>query len=128
MVVVETISRDEVEITFRLGKNALENHELIDDADPNDLWFHLDGFPSGHCILEVNRNNNFDSNNKFNRINDIDSIDIIYAANLVKSHSKLKNHNKKLKVIYTPVKNLKKGKAKGEVIMLNIKKVSFIMI
>ena len=69
MVVVETISRDEVEITFRLGKNALENHELIDDADPNDLWFHLDGFPSGHCILEVNRNNNFDSNNKFNRIN-----------------------------------------------------------
>lgn len=116
MVVVETISRDEVEITFRLGKNAIENHKLIDDADPNDLWFHLDGFPSGHCILEVNR------------INDIDSIDIIYAANLVKSHSKLKNHNKKLKVIYTNVGNLKKGKAKGEVIMLNLKRVKTIMI
>ena len=61
-------------------------------SDPDDLWFHLEGYPSGHCILEVNQ-----KESKENSINyDIDTVDIIFAANLVKSYSKLKNHNKKL--------------------------------
>jgi predicted ribosome quality control (RQC) complex YloA/Tae2 family protein len=124
MVVIEKLEKDNYEVTFRLGRNAQENHELIDDADPDDLWFHLEGHPSGHCILEVNQKESKENSNNYN----IDTVDIIFAANLVKSYSKLKNHNKKLKVIYTPVKNLKKGKAKGEVIMMNLKKVSFIMI
>ena len=124
MVVIEKLEKENYEVTFRLGRNAQENHELIADADPDDLWFHLEGYPSGHCILEVNQ-----KESKENSINyDIDTVDIIFAANLVKSYSKLKNHNKKLKVIYTPVKYIKKGKAKGEVIMMNLKKVSFIMI
>ena len=124
MVIIEKLEKENYEVTFRLGRNAKENHELIDDADPDDLWFHLEGYPSGHCILEVNQKESKENSNNYN----IDTVDIIFAANLVKSYSKLKNHNKKLKVIYTPVKNLKKGKAKGEVIMLDLKKVSFIMI
>ena len=124
MVLIEKLEKENYEITFRLGRNAKENHELIDDADPDDLWFHLEGHPSGHCILEVNQKESKENSNNYN----IDTVDIIFAANLVKSYSKFKNYNKKLKVIYTPVKNLKKGKVKGEVIMLNLKKVSFIMI
>ena len=127
MVLVETIERDEVTITFRLGRNAAENHDIIDDSDPNDLWFHLDGFPSGHCILEIRLINNENHNNDFTNLVPTIS-EINYAANLVRSYSKLKNHNKKLKVIYCPVKNIKKGKSKGEVIILNLKKTNFVLI
>ena len=41
-----------------LGKNAKENHLLIDHADPNDWWFHIDNYPSGHCIVESTEINN----------------------------------------------------------------------
>ena len=127
MVLVETIERDEVTITFRLGRNAAENHDIIDDSDPNDLWFHLDGFPSGHCILEVRSINNVNLNNDFTSL-DPNVSEIAYAANLVRSYSKLKNHNKKIKVIYCQVKNIKKGKSKCEVNILNLKKTNFILV
>lgn len=86
---------------FRLGKNAKENFELIDDADPNDWWFHLADEPSGHCIVDAEV---------------IDKSMIIYAANLVKDNSKLKN-NKKVKVVFTQIKNIKKTKTLGTVIV-----------
>ena len=87
---------------FRLGENAKDNHTLIDDADKNDWWFHLDGESSGHCIVEKEL---------------IDKEDIIYASSLVKEKSKLKNESK-VRICYTQVKNLKKTKNPGEVILL----------
>jgi predicted ribosome quality control (RQC) complex YloA/Tae2 family protein len=63
-------------VNYRLGENAHENHELIDDADKEDWWFHIDGYPSGHCIVE--------------KIN-IDIEDIKFASNIVKENSKYKN-------------------------------------
>ena len=93
----------ENEILYRLGKNAKENHLLIDDADKNDWWFHLDNLPSGHCIVE--------------KTEELQISEIIFAANLVKNNSKYKN-NRNLKVCYTQVKNIKKGKNPGQVILL----------
>ena len=71
------LNSDNKDIVFRLGDNAKENHQLIDDADPNDWWFHLDNYPSSHCIVETNELNNQLT---------------IYAAQLVKEYSKYKNH------------------------------------
>lgn len=87
---------------FRLGANAKENHILIDEADPNDWWFHLDNLPSGHCIVECK---------------DLKKDLCLYAAQLIKEHSKYKNY-KKLKVIYLQIKNIKKTKNPGQVILL----------
>ena len=91
------------DINLILGQNSKENHNIIDNADSNDWWFHLDDYPSGHCIIETSE-----------LTNEL----IINAANLVKENSKLKN-NKKLKVVYLQVKNIKKTKNPGEVRLLN---------
>ena len=39
------------DIVFRLGRNAKENFELIDDADPDDWWFHDDFEKSSETIV-----------------------------------------------------------------------------
>ena len=97
-----TLNTENKDITLRLGDNAKENHILIDDADPNDWWFHLNNYPSSHCIVETdNLNNEL----------------IIYASQLVKEHSKYKTH-KKIGVTYLQIKNIKKTKNPGEVKLL----------
>ena len=35
----------------RLGENALENDRLVRSAGANDVWIHLDAFPSGHAVI-----------------------------------------------------------------------------
>lgn len=116
MVLTETIERNNVKINFILGRNAKDNHDIIDNSYPDSLWFHLDNVPSGHCILESESGSlvPFDE-------------DIYYAANLVKSYSKCKN-KKNTKVIYCCINNIKKGKSKGEVIILDINKTKFVIV
>lgn len=101
---------NEKNIVFRLGTNAKENHLLIDNADSNDWWFHLDSFPSGHCIVE--------SSELSNEI-------INYASNIVNENSKYKNH-KKIGVKYLQIKNIRKTKNPGEVKLLTKGKIFFI--
>ena len=96
------LESDNKNICLRLGDNAKENHQLIDDADPNDWWFHLDEYPSGHCIVEIP---------------ELTKEIIIYAAQIVKEHSKYKNF-KNVKVKYLQIKNIRKTKNPGEVKLL----------
>ena len=91
-----------------VGTNAKENWELINNSDPFDLWLHVDEQPSGHVIIKEKITNNTESNYP----NQIISI----AANYCKNQSKSKN-NKKLKIVYTEVLNIKKGKEFGSVIV-----------
>ena len=96
------IENSDIKVIFKLGQNANENHELIDYADKNDWWFHLQDYPSGHCIVERT---------------DIEKEDIIFASTLVKENSKYKNF-KKVSICYTQVKNIKKTRIAGEVKIL----------
>jgi hypothetical protein len=96
-------------IIFYLGENAKDNWNLL-NKDKNFIWFHLNSFPSGHCIAET-----YDINKKI----------INYGAMLVKNNSKYKNM-KNIKVIYTQLKNITKSTNIGEV---NIKrKCKFVII
>jgi predicted ribosome quality control (RQC) complex YloA/Tae2 family protein len=88
-------------IVYRLGRNAKENFKLIDEAIPDDWWVHLGDYPSGHCIINSNT---------------IDKSMIIFAGNLVKEYSKL-NNSKNIKIVYTQIKNIKKTKILGQVIV-----------
>ena len=88
-------------VVYRLGRNAKENFKLIDEAISDDWWFHLCDYPSGHCIIDSNT---------------IDKSMIIFAGNLVKEYSKL-NNSKNIKIVYTQVKNIKKTKTLGQVIV-----------
>ena len=89
-------------VNYRLGENAKENHLIIDDADKDDWWFHIDGHPSAHCIIE--------------RV-DIDTLDMEFASELIRKNSKHKEQ-KNLRFCFTQVKNLKKTKNPGEVKLL----------
>lgn len=42
-----------IDVEFVVGGNAQENHDIIDDASPDDLWFHVSGHPSCHVISKV---------------------------------------------------------------------------
>ena len=84
-------------INYILGENAKDNHQIIDYADGNDIWVHLDELPSGHCIIETNI---------------IKDIYLYNAYNLIIEKSKYKYCKK---IVYTYVKNIKKTKNPGEV-------------
>ena len=39
---------------IQIGKNKFENDELVRNANPNDIWFHISNSPSCHVILITN--------------------------------------------------------------------------
>lgn len=102
-----------------IGKNAAENWKLIDDADTFDLWFHLDDKPSCHVILKQNINNSNIINNTNNTLDYPNQI-IYIAAEQCKLNSKYK-HLQKLKITYTEISNISKGKEVGSVFVNNAK-------
>ena len=99
--------------TYYIGRNTKENWDLFSQAEPCDLWFHLDEGPSSHVFLPVR--------------DEIKQEEINEAAKLCKKHSikneKHKHENKdnkkykKTKVIYCEVRFLQKGRVVGEIII-----------
>jgi predicted ribosome quality control (RQC) complex YloA/Tae2 family protein len=100
-------------INFQIGKNAQDNFNIIDQANENDLWFHLADYPSCHVIASIPNLNI--SKKELKKI-------IKQGALLCKINSKYKKENN-LEVIYTEVKNVKKTEVIGEVITSNIKTI-----
>jgi predicted ribosome quality control (RQC) complex YloA/Tae2 family protein len=94
------------EYIYKLGRNAVENFELIDSSYLEDWWFHLEDYPSGHCVISSIKNELFDCSNEMK----------IFAGNLIKQYSKAKNE-KKIKIIFTQIKNIVKTKTVGQVIV-----------
>jgi predicted ribosome quality control (RQC) complex YloA/Tae2 family protein len=43
----------DLEVSYDVGQSAQENHDMIDAAEPTDLWFHVTGRPSCHVIAHV---------------------------------------------------------------------------
>ncbi len=107
----------ETSYTLYYGRNASENWELYDSAEADDLWFHLDDFPSAHVYLQVSKD-------------DPSEAALQYAARLVLQRTPKVNQEtpkiKKVNVIYCPRSNLKKGKSAGEILILTPKQLSSI--
>ncbi len=103
-----------------VGTNSKENWDLIDNSDPIDLWFHVDDFPSGHVVIkeifDTSQTNPISNEPEYpNQI-------ISLAANYCKSQSKCKDRTK-LKIVYTEISNLRKGKNIGSVYVSNPKHI-----
>lgn len=85
-----TRSKTVAGITYFLGESALENHQLLKQAQKNHWWFHLNDCESGHCIINTrNINPNI----------------ITIAGNYIKKYSKLKKDNM-VNICYTQVENI----------------------
>jgi predicted ribosome quality control (RQC) complex YloA/Tae2 family protein len=99
----------DIEYTIKVGSNAKENWYLIDNSYPEDLWFHLDEYPSAHVIISQQTNN---SNDIFypNQI-------IGIGADYCKSYSKYGKNLHKAKIVLYRNKKFKKGKEVGQVII-----------
>lgn len=116
----EIISNNIIKYEFIVGQNAKENWKIIDDADGNDIWLHINNFPSCHVIIKKYGLEEGDTENNINYSNQIIEI----GANYCKEYSKYKNQ-KKVKIVYTLIKNVKKSIVIGSV---NIKNEKYIII
>ena len=45
------LTEDGIEYTVWVGVNAKDNWNIIQQSEPDDLWFHVDNVPSAHVIL-----------------------------------------------------------------------------
>ncbi len=43
----------DLEVSYDVGQSAQENDDMLDAAEPTDLWFHVTGRPSCHVIAHV---------------------------------------------------------------------------
>ena len=92
---------------IKIGQNAKENWKIIDDCEPDDIWFHLQKIPSCHLICELKR--------------DLTKDEIYYLATLCKNNTNKCKNFKNVKVDYTFIKNVKKDKTKvGSVFIKNL--------
>lgn len=91
----------------KLGENAKENWELLDNSSENNIFLHLSSFPSGYVIIDANH----------------PTIDMIYiAALLCKNNTKYRNILN-IKVDYCRCSNVIKGDIMGDVIFKSKRQV-----
>src|SRR5687768_4490993 len=100
---------DETVYTIRVGDNAQDNWDLVDESSQNDIWFHVDNHPSCHVVLNVGERRQSPHKTVLN-----------YCAALCKEGSKVSNH-KNIKIIHTEIKNVKKADIVGSVFTKNTK-------
>ncbi|ETW82214.1 hypothetical protein HETIRDRAFT_318402, partial [Heterobasidion irregulare TC 32-1] len=104
-------------VTLYMGRDKVENEDLIKYAWPQDVWFHVDKLSSAHVYLRLPES-----------ISSWESIPeplLIDCAQLVKANSIEGNKKDNLTIIYTLGSNLKKtgDMAVGQVSFHNDKRV-----
>ena len=111
---MKTVTREMAfgKIDFLVGQNAQENHDLIDAAEENDLWFHISGHASCHVIGKIPEGLDLDKS-------DIMKV-VKQGAVICKSFSKFKS-DKNVKIDYTKIKNVTKLETPGSVSIINSK-------
>lgn len=91
--------------TIKIGKNKLDNWNIIDSSEPNNIWFHVSGAPSAHIVLTTVCD-----------IKDIPSRVIYHCA--VLSSKRSKSHKERHSLVnYTYIKCVTKGEHIGEVVI-----------
>ena len=78
---------------IKIGENANDNDKIISEANQNDIWFHLDKFPSCHVILSCSKK--YPPNEKM----------LYYCAKICKENTKFRNLPN-IKIKYTKIKNI----------------------
>jgi len=83
-----------------MGKDKVENEDLIKYAWPQDVWFHVDKLSSAHVYLRMPPDMTWDT---------IPKEVLVDCGQLVKANSIEGNKKDNLTIIYTPADNLKKS-------------------
>jgi predicted ribosome quality control (RQC) complex YloA/Tae2 family protein len=128
-IVTRFIPSLQLNLVYKVGKDATNNFEIIDQADKSDLWFHINNTSSCHviaCLKNITFNKYDDELPNYYDI-DFDSLDkkqqqqiIKQGAILCKQFSRLKNQ-KNVEIIYTKIENVFKTEPVGSVITYKTK-------
>lgn len=104
-----------------VGKDKVENEELIKFGLEEDVWFHVDKLSSAHIYLRMNEGESWDA---------IPDDLLTDCAQLTKANSIEGNKKDNITVIYTPWSNLKKdgSMAVGQVSFKDPRKVKKILV
>jgi predicted ribosome quality control (RQC) complex YloA/Tae2 family protein len=103
-------------VLFKVGGNAAENHQLIGDSAPNDIWFHIADYSSCHVVADIS-NLSIEMNKKA-----VAKI-VTQGAALCKQFSRQKS-DKNVAVIYTKIENVTPTSTPGQVTTLNTKTIT----
>lgn len=101
------------EIRFYIGKNKIENFDVIDKCSMDDLWFHAKNVSSCHVGCELPENL---SKKELSYI-------IKVGALLCKNNTNKLRVCKNVEIIYTYIKNVVKTDISGCVITQNTKTI-----
>ena len=123
-VVTRFIPSLKINLVYKIGSNAKNNFEIIDQSDPDDMWFHLKDVSSCHviaCLRNIRFTTRDDELPNFYDIN-FDTLGkkekqqiITQGALLCKQYSKLKSA-KNVNVIYTKIEDVYKTDVVGSVL------------
>lgn len=97
----------DLELIYWIGENAQDNWDIIDKANPKDIWFHLANEPSAHIILRLPEDIK-------NIRKQLSKQTLLHCGMVCKQHSKFATAPKK-KVVYTEILNISKGDKPGAV-------------
>ena len=97
------------EVEYHVGENEEDNFHVIDNASAEDMWFHIDGYSSGHIIAKID-------GMKLDKKN-IRQI-VTQGCVLCKEVSRY-THIKDIGVMYTRIKNVTKTETVGRVALAN---------
>jgi len=103
------------EIIFHIGKNKVDNFDVIDKGCMNDIWFHSKDVSSCHIVGEIPED--IQSNKKM--LNYI----IKMGALLCKQNTNKLKRQQKVEIVYTNCKNIIKTDIPGRVIKENLKSI-----
>ena len=109
-IFIQAIKR---EVTFYIGKSQEENFAVIDNGDPDDLWFHAKNISSCHVVCEIP--------------DDIDKKELRYivtaGALLCKTNTNKLKTMSNVEITYTQIKNITKTRVPGCVETQNTKTI-----
>lgn len=106
-MIIKTVkfqNTNNLSVDYFIGRSAKNNFHIIDAAQSHDLWFHINGQPSGHVIASIPEN--------------LDKTELRYVikqgAVLCKQYSKFASH-KNVEIVYARVANVQKCETLGSV-------------
>ena len=112
--ILRRIDSMNMNIEFKAGHNAQENHELIDASKPTDIWFHIYNYQSCHVVASIPTDLVI-SKNDMRKI-------VKQGALACKQFSKFKS-TKNVEIEYTEIRNVTKDSVPGRVSVTNLKQI-----
>lgn len=106
-----------IDIIYVIGQNQQENHQVLDNADPADIWFHIDGMSSAHVVARLGGlKPALDRKQRGKALKQ--------GAVLCKSHTAKAVSLKSIPIVYTECRHVEKTAVSGTVIASNTRTIT----